>query len=81
MAETIEGVIHGNTIELRTNPGLADGQRVEVKVRVIASPEARIDAILKTAGSLAHLPQDAWDDLDQIIREREGAGRHREISE
>ncbi len=34
MVTQIQGVIHGKTIELDQDPGIAEGQRVDVKVRV-----------------------------------------------
>ena len=33
MSEMVEGVIHGRTIELEIDPGLQDGERVEVMIR------------------------------------------------
>ena len=32
---SIHGVIHGRTIELAEDPGIADGQRVQVEVRAV----------------------------------------------
>ncbi len=34
--KTMTGVIHGSTIELSDNPGLPDGETVEVRVRSLA---------------------------------------------
>jgi hypothetical protein len=39
MSDVIHGVIHGKTIVLAENPGIADGQPVEVAVRAL--PAAR----------------------------------------
>jgi hypothetical protein len=33
MEKVIQGTVHGRTIELSEDPGLADGQRVEVRVK------------------------------------------------
>jgi hypothetical protein len=81
MADALEGIIHGKTIQLTDDPGLADGQRVEVKVRPVRSPEGRIAAIQQTAGALAHLPAEDWEALDEIIGERQRSGRHRGVVE
>jgi hypothetical protein len=54
VSEAIEGVIHGKTIDLATDPGLADGQAVRVIVKPLPTPEQRRDAILRTAGSMAN---------------------------
>jgi hypothetical protein len=34
----MQGVIHGNTIELDSNPGLEDGQKVQLVLRVSKLP-------------------------------------------
>lgn len=81
MSEALEGVIHGKVIELAADPGLGDGRRVEVRVRPLPAPDAGAEAIRATAGALAGLPPEAWDDLDQILRERLGSGRGREPAE
>ena len=54
VSEVIEGVIHGKTIALATDPGLADGQAVRVIVKPLPTPEQRREAILRTAGSMAN---------------------------
>ncbi len=83
MPEVIQGVIHGKTIELQADPGVADGVTVEVTIRPMSviDLDARIAAFRRTAGVLAHLPQADWDALDSIVRERQGAGRHRGVAE
>lgn len=40
MTTTIQGVIHGKTIELEKEPGLADGQAVAVTIQEIERPSA-----------------------------------------
>ncbi len=54
MTKTIHGKIHGKTIELDEDLGVADGQEVEVQVKVI--PKAARTAgegFLRTEGALA----------------------------
>jgi hypothetical protein len=33
MTRTVQGVIHGKTIELKDNPGFSDGEEIEVILR------------------------------------------------
>ncbi len=83
MPEVVQGVIHGKTIELQADPGIANGVAVEVTIRPLPAldPDARLAALRRTAGALAHLSQEDWDALDAIVRERQGAGRHRGVAE
>src|SRR5438132_1574712 len=46
-------VIRGKTIELEADPGLEDGQTVEVVVRVVKRPEAWGEGIRRSAGAMA----------------------------
>jgi hypothetical protein len=36
MAEVVQGVIRGKTIDLKANPGIAEGATVEVTIRPVA---------------------------------------------
>jgi len=40
---TIHGVIHGKTIELESEPGLPEGQRIAVEVRPLDEPPAWLE--------------------------------------
>lgn len=75
MTKFIEGVVHGRTIELKTDPGLAEGQRVKVEVQPVldldADSEERRQRLAALAGSLAHLPEEDWKALDTIIAGRQ----------
>ncbi len=71
MLRTVHGIIHGNTIELTENPGMADGQMVEITIK---EPPARVtwgEGLRRCAGALAN----EWttnDDriLDEIHQDR-----------
>jgi len=84
MSHIIQGVIRGNTIELKENPGLSDGQEIEVILRprrvaperITSRPGQRPTA----AGMLAHLPPEVDEELEKIIKERK-QGVFREIPE
>jgi len=66
----LRGVIHGKTIELLSDPGLSEGQAVEITIRPLGELKEQIAAIRATVGSLAYLPPEPWDELDAIIAER-----------
>lgn len=76
----IQGVIHGKTIELTTDPGLPDGVTVEVVVRQTKSTEEWGEGLRRSAGSLADEPQETFDALDRIIAERKNM-KYREFGE
>jgi len=72
MDKIIEGVVHGRTIELLDDPGVGEGQRVQV-VLSVSSPEAAWgEGIRRTAGALADDPD--WDRIMAEVHE----GRKRE---
>lgn len=69
MSKIILGKIHGRTIELSEDPGLAEGQAVEVQVKVVSPAEKWGEGIRRTAGALANDPE--WDTVMAAIhRER-----------
>ena len=39
MTRTLLGVIHGRTVELSEDLGVADGQQVEITIKTVASPK------------------------------------------
>lgn len=75
MSITKTGVVRGGVIALDDDAGLTEGQRVEVSVRPMISPEERAARLAALEGSLAHLPDEAWDELDAIIAENRGYNR------
>ncbi len=67
----IQGIIHGKTLELKDDPGIEDGQAVEVVVRVVKKKEPWGEGLRRCAGALADDPEfDAV--FEQIQRERKG---------
>jgi hypothetical protein len=81
MSRIIHGVVHGNVIELREPPGVADGQEVEVIVRVPKAVRVWGDGIRNSAGGMAEFWTDEDDKiLEEIYRERHN-DRSREIPE
>jgi hypothetical protein len=64
-------VIHGRTIELSVDPGIEDGQVVEVVVRVIKPAGAWGEGIRRSAGAMAaHWTADDDRILEEIRRDR-----------
>lgn len=78
MSKTTPGVIHGKTIVLDAEPGLADGQRVDVTVRPTIDPEERRRRLDALAGALADRPDSDWEVLDALVAER-SQWPHREL--
>jgi hypothetical protein len=66
MTKTIHGKVHGNTIELDEDLGVADGQEVEVRVRVIPKTSRKPgEGFLRTEGALADDTE--WDAIMEEI--------------
>lgn len=80
MPKVIHGVVHGRTIELQEDPGVPEGQPVEIVLRV-PSGSAWGEGLRRCAGALSEL----WTEQDdrilaEIARERKIDSR-REIDE
>lgn len=66
MTRTIHGRVHGKTIELDEDPGVAEGQEVEVQVKVISrSTRQPGEGFLRTEGALADDTE--WDAIMEDI--------------
>ncbi len=59
MINTMHGKVHGRNIELDEDPGVADGQEVEVQMKLVQPTRKWGEGILRTAGALADDPD--WD--------------------
>jgi hypothetical protein len=69
MTKTINGKIHGKTIELDEDLGVPDGQEVQVQVTIVPTARKWGEGILRTAGALADDPE--WDtNMEQIYQDR-----------
>jgi hypothetical protein len=81
MIKTVRGTVHGKTIELSQDLGVADGQQVELVVKTISDPEPWGEGLRRCAGALA----EEWSDeddriLEEIYQDRKRDSR-REIPE
>jgi len=72
MDKIIEGVVHGGNIELLGEPGIGEGQHVQVVLSVSPSEGAWGEGIRRTAGALADDPD--WDAIMAEVHQ----GRKRE---
>lgn len=80
MMKTIQGVIHGKTIELAEDLGLPDGQEVEVQVKILPAGRPWGEGILRSAGGWADYPEmEAV--MEQIQQERKRERRPRGTEE
>jgi hypothetical protein len=72
MTKTLHGKVHGKTIELDEDLGVAEGQEVEVQVTVIPKPAPKTgEGFLRTERALAD--DEEWDVImGQIHQERRG---------
>ena len=71
MSKTIHGKVHGRTIELDEDLGVAEGQEVEVRVTIVQPVRKWGEGILRSAGALADDTE--WDSImEQIHQGRKG---------
>lgn len=69
MIQTVQGVIHGKTIELVVDPGFQPGQTIEVQLTgATASPRVWGDGIRASAGIAADIPgaEEAWQETERL---------------
>ncbi len=66
MTKIMHGKVHGRTIELDEDPGVAEGQEVEVQVRVLPKTGPKPgEGFLRTEGALADDTE--WDAIMEEI--------------
>lgn len=66
MTRTLRGVVHGRTVELTEDLGVADGQQVEITIKTVASPKPWGEGLRRCAGAFA---ADWTDEDDRILEE------------
>lgn len=70
MNKIAHGIIHGNTIELKTDLGLLEDQEVEETIKFIKQKRPWGEGICNTAGTLASDPSKEDDKIDELYRQR-----------
>ena len=69
MTKKIHGKVHGRIIELDEDPGVADGQEVELQMKVVPSAGKWGEGIRRSAGGWTDYPE--MDDImEKIYGER-----------
>ena len=79
MTKTIHGIVHGRTIQLDEEIGLAEGQEVEVQVRVLGPTKPWGEGIRRSAGARSDDPH--WDGIMHEIHEERKNDTRREAFE
>lgn len=59
----LRGIVRGKTIELSSDPGLQEGQEVEVSLRTSPLPTSWGEGLRRAAGALAG----SWSDNDDAL--------------
>jgi hypothetical protein len=67
MSQRLHGRVHGRTIELDEDPGMDEGQEVEIQMTIVEPPRKWGDGIRRTAGALADDTE--WDAIMQGIHQ------------
>lgn len=62
MTKKLHGTVHGRTIELDEDPGVPDGQEVELQIQIGPAHRKWGEGILRSAGGWAEYPE-----LDEIM--------------
>jgi hypothetical protein len=80
MTKTLHGKVRGRTIELDEDPGVAEGQEVEVQMKVVPKPTQKTgEGFLRTEGALADDPH--WDAIMEEIYQERKKDTRRELFE
>lgn len=77
MTISLHGTVHGKTIQLDEDPGVPEGQEVEVRVTVIPNKKPWGEGIQSTAGALADDPD--WDEIMQEIHQSRKVDRRPQL--
>jgi hypothetical protein len=64
MNKSLHGAVHGKTIKLDEDLGVAEGQEVEIQVKLVQTARKWGDGILRSAGGWANHPE-----MDAIMEE------------
>lgn len=76
MTKTLNGIVHGKTIELLDDLGMPEGETVRVVVCSTSTTSRRGEGFLRAAGVLA----DSWSAEDDAILEQLANDRQQSVS-
>jgi len=74
MTKTIHGRVHGKTIELDEDLGVAEGQQVQITIKTVQAKKPWGEGVRRCAGALAN----EWTDEDDRILEEIHQDRKRD---
>jgi hypothetical protein len=74
MTKIIHGVVHGKTIELDEDPGVGEGQQVQITIKSLRAKKPWGEGLRRCAGALAN----EWTDEDDRILEEIHQDRKRD---
>ena len=74
MTKTLHGKVRGKTIELDEDPGVAEGQQVEITITTLPAQKRWGEGLRRCAGALA----DEWTEEDDRILEEIHQDRKRD---
>ncbi len=80
MTKSLHGTVHGKTIELDEDLGVAEGQEVFVQVRIVRRTTRSTGAgLLRTEGALAD--DEEWDAIMETIRQDRRLERRPQVAD
>jgi hypothetical protein len=79
MTKTVQGRVRGKFIELDEDPGVAEGQAVEIQMKIMATPRKAGEGFLRTEGALAD--DEEWDAIMEEIHQARKLERRPQISD
>ncbi len=81
MTRTMHGKVHGRTIELEEDPGVAEGEQVEITIKTVSAKQPWGEGLRRCAGALAGEWTDEDDRILEEIHEDRKRDSRKEISE
>ena len=76
MNKIMQGVVHGRTIELSEDPGVLDGQQVQVVLTSVPASGAWGEGIRRSAGAAADVP--GFDEAFRQVEQERRSAKFRE---
>jgi hypothetical protein len=70
MTKTLHGRVHGRTIELDEDPGVAEGQEVEVQIKVVQQPPPNKPAMTPGLADIYAILGERFDTGEHDLAER-----------
>lgn len=77
MNKIMHGVVHGRTIELNEDPGVTDGQQVQIVLTAVPLQGSWGEGIRRSAGAAADVP--GFDEAFRQVEQGRKAAQFREI--